>query len=92
MKDLIDNTAELDDDDEDEDGSIDEETGEPREKHRNRKHQELDDSSEEDEDDEDEEEYRKVRTQPPIDYEKVIRGNNKADRCLCCVDPRRLHK
>ncbi|KAI0849321.1 transcription elongation factor Spt6 [Daldinia vernicosa] len=58
MRDLISGEAELDDEEDDE--SFDEETGETRERSRNRG-QEMDDSSEEDEDDDDEEEARKIR-------------------------------
>lgn len=60
MRDLIDNAAEQDDDEEDE--SFDEDTGEVRERKRDRRGNDMDDSSEEDEDDDDEEEARKVRT------------------------------
>ncbi|OTB09260.1 hypothetical protein M426DRAFT_316548 [Hypoxylon sp. CI-4A] len=58
MRDLIVGEAELDD--EEDDASFDEETGETRERSRNRD-REVDDSSEEDDDDDDEEEARKVR-------------------------------
>ena len=60
MKDLIDNTAELDDDEDDE--SFDEETGEVHKRKGDRRRENIDDSSEEDEDDDDEEEARKVWT------------------------------
>lgn len=59
MKDLIDNTAELDDDEDDE--SFDEETGEVHKRKGDRRRENIDDSSEEDEDDDDEEEARKIQ-------------------------------
>ncbi|TRX93382.1 hypothetical protein FHL15_005657 [Xylaria flabelliformis] len=58
MRDLVIGEAELDDEEDDE--SFDEETGETREKNRNRD-QDMNDSSEEEDDDDDEEEMQKVR-------------------------------
>lgn len=59
LRDLIDNTAELDEDENDD--SFDEETGDVRSrKNKPRKDFDLDDSSEEEEDDDDEEANRKV--------------------------------
>ena len=99
MRDLIDNTAELDDEEEDE--SFDEDTGEPRQRNRNRNPQDLDDSSEEDEDDDDEEEVRKVRPQAldPLCNTLTVDSQRDdyietpiANPCFHYTDLRGLHK